>query len=88
MSREISWLSMVQRADPDFSRKSRYVIEYEMTAYGMGADERTHENGMRVFRGNYDVRGPYAAQDVPDSGLVWNGQPIIWSSSDLVWDED
>lgn len=86
-TREYSWLALVQQADPDHARLSRYVVEYEFTAVGRG-DERTHENGMRVFRGNYDERGPYTATVSPDGGLMWNGQQLIWSGDSLSWDED
>lgn len=87
MSREISWLAMVIQAEPDHYRLKRNVIEYEFTAHNRG-DERTHENGQRVFRGNYDERGPYATTASPDGGLTWNGQQLIWSGDSLSWDGD
>lgn len=87
MIRDVSWLSLVQRADPDHARKARHVIEYEFTAYGRG-DERTHEGGMRVFRGNYDQRGPYAPQDSVAGGLTWNGVQITFGDDDLTWGDD
>lgn len=53
--------SLVVKADPDWVRDRRYVIEYEFpgSAGGTSGDERTHEGSTRVFRGNYDQRGPY-----------------------------
>ena len=87
MPRESSLLALVLQAEPNHYALKRNLIEYEFTAFTSG-NEKTHENGMRVFRGLYDERGPYADQDVPGNGLVWNGQQIIWGSSDLVWDED
>lgn len=88
MSREISWLDMVVRAEPDHYRISRYVVEYEFTSHGHGSDY-THENGYRVFRGNYDQRGPYAVDpsDLHPFGLVWNGRPIEWGGENLTWDD-
>ena len=85
MSREVSWLSIVQRADPEHSRNKRHVIEYEFTAYS-GGDDRTHEGGRRVFRGNYDERGPYAAVTINNGGLTWGGLRVRFRDADLVWD--
>lgn len=87
MPRETTLLAMVLQAEPEHYSLKRNVIEYEFTAYGSG-DPATHDNGMRVFRGLYDERGPYSAQTILDGGLVWNGRQIIWSAADLVWDED
>lgn len=86
-TRELSWLDIVQRADPDHSRAKRYVIEYEFSSRERG-DERTHENGMRVFRGNYDVRGPYAPQASVSGGMTWNGRQLIWSGNSITWGDD
>lgn len=86
MSRELSWLALVQQADPDHARTSRYTIEYEFTAPGRG-DERTHEGGRRVFYGNYDVRGPYRAETISDGGLVWRGMSLVWRGDALTWGE-
>lgn len=88
MARETSLLAMVTQADPEHSRAKRYVIEYEFTASGRANDERIHADGMRVFRGNYDERGPYTTTVSPDGGLMWNGQQLIWSGDSLSWDED
>lgn len=88
MARETSLLAMVTQADPEHSRDKRYAVEYEFTASGRATDERTHADGMRVFRGNYDVRGPYAPSDSVSGGITWNGQQLIWSGDSLSWDED
>jgi hypothetical protein len=85
-TRELSWLALVQQADPDHARTARYVIEYEFTAYGRG-DERTHENGMRVFRGNYDVRGPYTPVVLSAGTMTWNGVPLMVGDQNLNWDD-
>ncbi len=85
-TRELSWLDIVQRADPDHSRAKRYVIEYEFSSRERG-DERTHEAGMRVFRGNYEERGPYRAETIVAEGLMWNGIPLSVGDEQLSWDE-
>lgn len=87
MARETTLLAQVLAAEPDHYRLKRNVIEYEFTAPGSG-NPLTHENGMRVFRGNYDERGPYAATETTNGGLTWNGQQLIWSGDSLAWDED
>lgn len=86
MAREVSWLSIVQRADPEHARNSRHVIEYEFTAH-QGGDDRTHEGGMRVFRGNYDVRGPYTPVARSAGTMTWNGIPLRVGDQDLDWDD-
>lgn len=85
-TRELSWLDIVQRADPEHLRTKRYVVEYEFSSRERG-DERTHQDGMRVFRGNYDDRGPYAAETVEAEGLTWNGVPLHVSDEPMTWDE-
>lgn len=63
-TREISWLSIILAADPDFQRNSRFVTEYEFNVPGAASgNELTHEEGMRVFKGDYTKRGPYAPDD-------------------------
>lgn len=80
---------MVLADEPDHYALSQNPIEYEFTASGgRNWDERTHQDGMRVFRGRYAERGPYRAQSVPSGGLVWNGQPLIWGGDYLNWDGD
>lgn len=86
-NREFSWLAMVIQAEPDHYRLKRNVIEYEFTAVGRG-DERTHENGMRVFRGNYDVRGPYTPSASVSGGLTWNGRQLTFGDQELTWGDD
>lgn len=89
---QFSWLSVIQKADPEHARNKRYVVEYEFSApgggYGLVNGFQTHENGMRVFRGNYDERGPYAPETVGDGGLTWGGVQIIWGGDELTWGED
>lgn len=63
MAREITWRNLVIRADPDFVRKDRVVVEYEFTApSGRGLDPRFYRDGYRVFWGDYRNRGPYRPQ--------------------------
>lgn len=88
MARETSLLALVMQADPEHSRNKRYMIEYEFTASGRGGDERTHADGMRVFRGNYDERGPYAPQASVSGGMTWNGRQLIWSGESITWGDD
>jgi hypothetical protein len=56
------WLSYVLKADPEHTLNSRRVTEYEFTAAagGRNGNPETHENGFRVFKGDYTTRGPYA----------------------------
>lgn len=58
--KETDWRSLVVKADPNWQRDNRHTIEYEFTSHAGGGDERTHENGRRVFKANYDERGPYS----------------------------
>lgn len=89
---EQSWLDIINRADPEHNRNKRYMIEYEFSAPGGGLGKRnselTHEGGMRVFRGNYDERGPYAPEPAVDGGLTWGGVQLIWGGDELTWGED
>lgn len=85
---ELSWLELVLRANPDHVRESRFAIEYEFTAPSKThGDERTHDGQSRVFRGNYDVRGPYAPETISAGGLTWNGIPLVFSDDNLTWGE-
>jgi len=61
-TRTFSWLTLVLQADPDHGRDKRYTKEYEFSAPG-GGPARTHEEGLRVFKANYDQRGPYAPEE-------------------------
>lgn len=85
----ISWLDIIRRADPEFNRTKRYVVEYEFSAPGgrMG-DERTHEGGSRVFRGNYDERGPYAPETVGSNDLTFGGIPLEFDGERLTFGDD
>jgi hypothetical protein len=60
MARQTDWRSVLVAIDPDHNRNARVVVEYEFTAPGRGGKELTHERGVRVFRGDYTTRGPYA----------------------------
>lgn len=82
---ERDWRSLVLEADPDHTRKSRYVIEYEFTSPGGFGRPETHEGGMRVFRGNYDQRGAYRAETIAGNGLIWGGMLLRFAGNDLVW---
>lgn len=62
-TRTISWTAIVQAHDPDWQQKNLNPIEYEFTApWGPGLDPATHQNGIRIFRGFYQTRGPYATE--------------------------
>lgn len=58
--RTTDWRSMVIQANPDHTRESRIVREYEFTAPGSrDVDDKTHQDGKRIFIGDYTKRGPY-----------------------------
>lgn len=86
---EYSWLDLVIRANPEHTRESRFVIEYEFTSMGGGIGyvngDKTHEDGKRVFRGLYDERGPYQPEAASTSGLTWGGLSILWDGEELTW---
>lgn len=64
MARETTWRNIVIQVDPDFVRNDRIVTEYEFSSPGgRNYDPRTHENGYRVFRGDYRKRGPYRPEE-------------------------
>jgi len=52
----------------------------------MRGNDRTHQDGLRIFREHYTTAGPYSvvAGD-PVGQLNWNGQQITWNSIPLVW---
>lgn len=84
-TRQISWLSLL---DSQELADSRPPIEYEFTARGNPGinNTRTHENGMRVFRGKVAERGAYADDPAAeDNGLTWGGIPIIWNGEEITW---
>lgn len=89
---ERSWLDIIARADPNHARESRYVIEYEFSA-PPGAPRgphvaQTHHRGLRVFRGDYQSRGPYAPQPTSASELTWGGVGLSWGGEELTWGDD
>lgn len=59
-TRVIDWQSEVVQANPNHYRDLNHTVEFEFTARPGDQNPRTHENGMRVFRGEYKRRGPYA----------------------------
>lgn len=86
-TREIPWRQLVLQADPDHTRESRFMTEYEFSAPSRG-DPRTHEGNQRVFKGDYQTRGPYQPEVVDGTGLTWNGTPITWGGQQIDWDSD
>lgn len=88
MARQIAWNDLLDPEELGESRTS--VIEYEFTARGqIGINNlRTHEGGMRVFRGHPTTRGPYQTVTVGDAELTWRGLQIIWNGQTLQWDGD
>lgn len=48
-TRNIPWLALVTRADPDRQRAMRDQVEFEFTG--------------RTFRHNPNIRGPYAPEE-------------------------
>lgn len=87
-TRVFSWMDLVIRSNPEHVRESRFAIEYEFTAPSGRGDPKTHEDGRRVFRANYDVRGAYGPSVASNNGLTWNGQSITWNDSELTWGDD
>ena len=59
-----NWRSLVMQADPEFAKDSRIVREYEFSAPGGrrlgGQYDELYADGMRIFKGDYQNRGPYA----------------------------
>lgn len=58
-----NWRALVLQADPDFVRDSRFVTEYEFSSpsgFRDGTNKEIHQNGLRIFKGDYQKRGPYA----------------------------
>ena len=59
--RTTDWRTLVVQADPEHTRKSRIVREYEFTApSSRSLDDKSYKDGKRVFEGDYQTRGPYA----------------------------
>lgn len=88
VSRQTSWRELCLKADPDFARNARTVVEYEFSMGRTMGDERVHRNGRRIFEGDYQTRGAYRARPSVDGGLTWNGQPLVWNGEDLTWDPE
>lgn len=87
-TREIAWLDIIHRADPEFDRASNWVVEYEFTARGNphGPNAHlTHEDGRRVFRAHYRTRGAYGPDTVITNGLTWGGEALTWGADELTW---
>lgn len=84
-TRELSWLSLLDREELDASRET---IEYQFSARGSRgiANMRTHEDGMRVFRGYTNRRGPYAPVTLDPCNLTWRGLAILWQGQPLCWE--
>lgn len=59
-TRQTDWRSIVTRVDPDWQENNLRPIEYEFTAPRGAGKPDIHLNGMRVFRGYYQNRGPYS----------------------------
>lgn len=86
--RSTDWRSIVVQANPEHTRESRIVDEYEFTAPGgRDANDKTHKGGRRVFKGDYQERGPYRDPVVNADDLTWNGQPVDWFGDNLTWDD-
>ncbi len=54
--------ALVIAANPNWARDSRIVDEYEFSS-APGGDPKQHADGQRVFRGDYQNRGPYSPDD-------------------------
>ena len=87
--RSTTWRDLVVKANPNHTRESRFVREYEFSAPGGGAnlDERTYKDGKRIFEGDYQERGPYVDEVAGADDLIWNGVPISWNGEPLTWDD-
>ena len=87
-TRHTTMLAQVLAAEPDHTKNSRIVPEYEFSANG-GGNPLTHEGGQRVFKGDYQVRGAYDPDRYPinDDALLWNGVPLVIDGVQLVWDD-
>ncbi len=86
-TRTFSWLSLL---DSQQLAESRLDIEYEFTSRGPPGmnNMRTHENGMRVFRGKTSERGAYAEDTASASSLTWGGFEIDWNGQPLTWGDE
>ena len=87
-TRETSWRAMVLQAEPDHVRVSRLVTEYQFSAATRGRDSRTHEDGYRVFKGDYMRRGPYQPVTVPADALTYDGIPLSLDGELLTYGDE
>lgn len=86
VTRETTWRALCIQADPEFTKSSRQIVEYECSSGGRrNGDERVFRNGYRVFMGDYQVRGPYRPEEVPEDALTWNGVPITFNGDFLTF---
>mgnify|MGYP003451364288 CR=1 FL=1 len=88
VSRQIAWRDLCLKADPDFARTARTVVEYEFSTTRTLGDERLYRNGRRIFEGDYQRRGAYRPQEATNGGLTWNGQNIFWDGQEVIWDPE
>lgn len=87
VSRQTSWRELCLKADPDFARNSRVVVEYEMSAGRTAGDERVHRGGRRIFEGDYARRGAYVPEVIAGDVLTVDGQPITDGGQSLTDNE-
>lgn len=87
-TRETTWRDMVLRANPDHVRESRLVVEYQFTPATRGRDSRTHEDGYRVFRGDYMRRGPYQPETTLPHGVTFGGVPMTFHGEPVTYGEE
>lgn len=85
-TRILDWRSLVVQSDPDFHDESLRPVEYEFSARGIRGQDRTHERGLRVFRGDYQRRGAYTPEVIGPGTLTWNGRAVTWNGGQLLWD--
>lgn len=88
VSRHISWRDLCLKADPDFARTARTVVEYEFSTPRTLGDERLYRNGRRIFEGDYQKRGAYRTPTPADGGITWNGQSILWDGDEVTWNPE
>lgn len=82
--RTITWLSQVLQANPEHQRESRDVVEYEFGAASTATPsgptfDRTHKEGKRIFRGDYQQRGLYAGDWVTVASVEYDTFDNDWN---------
>lgn len=87
-TRETTWRDLVIQVDPNHVRDNRLVTEYQFTPATRGRDSRTHEDGYRVFKGDYMRRGPYQPETVLPSGITFDGVPITFGGEPLTYGDE